>query len=362
MNTKEQNELLWRYGYPWAPTVKSIRDDTEGLDGPLDKDGKERVCPDRFKNLAEMDEARQKMVELFQSKMWLDYRDEGIAQLGRDPLIDGVVGPVTKEVFKLPRCGCPDFAFPKKEGVYKPEEAGIGPWKGCHNVGDAHAAHFQYQNDPPSHMNRDAGDGETIFTKALRKVREVNAKKGLLCYFSGPGIIEEFHPEDMGSVQSRVSWTRGNGWIGLAIVGRDGMPCSETIWIQYDNSFTSSYDIARAIHGMVLLKLHEQGHNEGLGHTSGGIMNPSLRLSTTADWEGDVAEEWQRRRFGFKPVPIPGPGPGPEPPDPEPPDDDDCNCTVLQCVLKIVGWVIQNWSDPKEKSKLAKTLKRELGE
>lgn len=340
---KEVNEYLWRFGYAFAPSVLAIKDLTGGHDGPIDSEGNLVEPPEDFLELEADDAARTEMLRLAQEWRAEEYQQAALEAYGRGTTIDGKPGPATYAMMEMPRCGCPDYAPPRAEGDGAIGAIGSGPWKGCHGVGEFHAAHWQYQNEPPAHMLKDAGDGETVFTKVLRKVRQVNAKKGLLCYYSGPGVIEEFHPKDMKSIQSKVSWTRGAGWIGLAIVGSGRLTCVNEIWVRYDNRWASSYDIENLILGLVLLKLHEQAHNEGLGHTRGGIMNPTLGLRTNPSWEGDVAEKWQRTQFGGVPVPIPGDGDDPKPP--PPPDDAP---EWVKWLAGIVEWFIKNW--PKRKT------------
>lgn len=313
--TIEVNKWLWRYGYPWAPSVLKIKDLTLGLDGPLQPDGDTRPCPDSVANLADDDPLRIEMLRLAQMMME-SYGDIGITMLGRSPIADGHDGPVTQEMIVSERCGCPDFG-PLRIDQNIIMEVGSGPWKRCHGVGEFHAAHIRFTNSPPAHLNTAHPSGRTCFQEALRLTRESYREIGLMLYFSGPGVGDELLPKDQNVVQSNASFvSSAPGWIGLAIVGNNGMSCtSSPIWARFLQGFASSSNPTSKTHAWHLLLAHEFGHNCGLSHTSGGIMNPSLNTAASGKWIGDVAESWMKGRFGGVAVPTPGPKPDPEPDD-----------------------------------------------
>jgi hypothetical protein len=66
----------------------------------------------------------------------------------------------------------------------------------------------------------------------------------------------------------------------------------------------------------VTLIKHELGHNSGLGHSRGGVMNPSIINGLPVSWKNDPSESQLRKWYGGEPVP----GGNPLPPDtPQPP-------------------------------------------
>jgi hypothetical protein len=96
--------------------------------------------------------------------------------------------------------------------------------------------------------------------------------------------------------------------IGYAYFPRPGI-CNQVVQAYIDNGFNPS-----AI-TLANLFVHEyKGHSDGLEHTRGGIMNPSIITISPLTWKGDKHENTKRRYFGGVPIP-PTPGPSPVPSD-----------------------------------------------
>jgi hypothetical protein len=56
--------------------------------------------------------------------------------------------------------------------------------------------------------------------------------------------------------------------------------------------------------------MHELGHNAGLDHSRGGVMNPSIVSGLAPSWAGDPSEPILNRYYGGEPIeqpPVPGP-------------------------------------------------------
>ena len=110
---------------------------------------------------------------------------------------------------------------------------------------------------------------------------------------------------------THITWERGRGWIGLAIVpNRPG--CKSAIWAKFD----TQYRPRDLINQWARLIAHELGHNMGMSHTRGGIMNPSIVSGpfTKRAWRGDPAERLLTRFFGGEPIELDEPDPEPDPP------------------------------------------------
>jgi hypothetical protein len=302
---QEVNEYLWRYGYPWATSVRQMEDLTKGLPGPIAENGDETPCPKKVLNLSPKNPVRRKMLALAQEILKDTYLPLAVGYAGKETPIIGESGPATFETLSTPRCGCPDFAPPKLSGGDAIELIGAGPWKGCHEIGQYHAAHIKFTNSPPSHLNGEFSTGKTVFQEALRRTRECYREIGLMLFFSGSGTGDKFLPPNASMVQSNASFVGSSaGWIGLAIVGNNSMSCnSGAIWARFLQGFASSSGVESKAHAWHLLLAHEFGHNCGSGHTSGGIMNPSLNTGSNGRWIGDVAEGWMKGRFGGAEVP-----------------------------------------------------------
>lgn len=218
---------------------------------------------------------------------------------GQEPEHDGVVGPATAELIDMPRCACPDVG-PDVEMA-----TGSGSWPaGCHpDWPNNHAFTVSFNNSPPSYLGS-LSDPNSVISRAWELCRLAYADMGMV-----------FIREDGPDANTQVIWTRGAGWIGLAIVPNRPQ-CHETIWAKFDNRYSPN-DL---VNQWARLLAHEFGHNMGKGHTSGGVMNPYILSGefTPTEWRGDPTESTFRRWFGGKPVDIdgpddPGPGPGPDP-------------------------------------------------
>ncbi len=170
----------------------------------------------------------------------------------------------TESLFKIPRCGYPDIV---------PDSTGSGSWpKGCHPEylnNHAFAVYFDLAG-MPSHW-------KPAFDQAWSLVQQAYANIGMAF----------FRVFERSKANSIVTWQRGSGWIGLAIVPR-GPKCGQTIWAKYDTRYGASFPLQRLIWQLAFLMAHEFGHNMGTSHTRGGIMNPSLINGTF------YPDQWRR--------------------------------------------------------------------
>ena len=190
---------------------------------------------------------------------------------------DGDVGPATRDLFALPRCGHPDYDGTQPMVA----EAGQGNWRGCWGVGDFHSAIVRFTNEPPGFL-------QPHIDEVWSRVVDAYADMGCL-----------FIREDNGRRPNiTVEFTVGQGWIGLAIVGQ-GETCGTTIWAKFDRN----YQPRNIVNEWTSLLMHELGHNSGLGHSRGGIMNPSIINGLPPTWRGDASEQLLIARFGGVPVP-----------------------------------------------------------
>lgn len=187
---------------------------------------------------------------------------------------DGEPGPATHELFDRPRCECPDYGSDVQAAT------GSGNWKGCHNIGDFHAAKA-YIDD-----RRMPGFLKPHFDEIWDNTVAAYRAIGLLW----------MRTDDRSSANTIISWETGRGWIGLAIVGQ-GKTCGSQIWAK----FAPSYNPSKTVRMWSGLFMHELGHNAGLQHTRGGVMNSYL-LSLPASWEGDPSRSILARKYGGVPV------------------------------------------------------------
>lgn len=234
----------------------------------------------------------------------------------RPAIHDGQIGSATLELLlQTERCGHPDYGYLDDNGnIHRGSiqaAIGSGNWQGCRNVGNFHCAVVRVKNpnDVPSHL-------APVFEDVKERVTAAYAEMGLLLIWSQTEPNPEIEAEFVRS---------SSGWIGLALLGH-GRRCGQTIWCKY----LSSYRGRDVLTEWTTLFKHEIGHNCGLQHSRGGVMNPSIISGIGISWKGDPHESTLRRMFGGQPVPIPGPDPGPGPgPTPSPKIIVDGKLTVM---------------------------------
>lgn len=224
-------------------------------------------------------------------------------EAGSELLADGVLGPSTLYAMTLPRCECPDVALPAM---------GSAGWKGCHGGANIHKALVRVsEKNLPSFLRPE-------FTEVLRRVRDAYAKLGLLFVFVNSSNGKDYLGSERITSNANIefSFTRGDGWIGLAIVGNPSIQrCDSNIWCRYEYRYQPSNIVSE---WTTLIK-HELGHNCGLGHSRGGVMNPSLVPGLPPEWaRNDPSYSTLVRWFSGEPIDLGG---SPEPP--TPPDNDD---------------------------------------
>lgn len=254
---------------------------------------------------------------------------------GRLPEFDGRVGPATVNFFEevIPkRCPVPDYA-PPKDVVFQFDDPdlqqvalamqqaepalGVGNWKACHNVVDAHCATVMVD---PANM---PGHVRPHFKEILRRVQKAYADVGLLFRFLDQARKDLLTGDVVDSnINIDMSFVpRSDGWIGLAIVGNN-QGCGSRIWAKFLATFTGGSTVEAIIQQWVSLIMHELGHNCGFLHTPGGVMNAVLINGLPGVWApDDPTTPKARRQFSGVPVAIPGGGGNPPKP-PIPPAGD----------------------------------------
>jgi hypothetical protein len=241
----------------------------------------------------------------------------------RDVVPDGDVGPVTAAMLTVPRCAMPDFAPPPDarfqyddpgvqnavESYQRYAEAGYtggsGSWpKGCDpQRPDVHSVVVAIDTSAASSSQKQ------IIDQVLKYVEQTEAEIGQSVRHVRDGSFANPH--------HNVRYES----IAGSVIGYAYFPtpdtCRQTVQARIDNTFNASLPV------MAELLTHEyKGHSDGLEHTSGGIMNPSIGNPTSrATWIGDPSFGWKRRYFGGSPLPTGpvDPPPPPPPPNPDPP-------------------------------------------
>lgn len=208
-----------------------------------------------------------------------------MAHHSRPAIVDGRIGPATRELLDMPRCGCPDYGHAHDHyGEPVQPAVGTGNWPRCHDIGDFHAATvYVDESGMPSFL-------KPVFDEVWKRTVAAYDEIGLR-------FIRVDDHDDANIDFSFVN--RSNGWIGLAIVGR-GQSCGSQIWCRY----LAKYKPSNVVGSWTELVMHELGHNCGLNHSRGGIMNPSLITGLPASWDRDPSESILKRYYGGKPIPT----------------------------------------------------------
>lgn len=262
------------------------------------------------------------------------YTRHVLDQHGRLPHFDGEIGPaiVSMVLEHNGRCPIPDYvpppgtsyvyADPDLQTVVERMQAreamkaigNGGNWPGCNNIGPFHCAAMRVNT---------AGINSRVaplWKQVMLNVRQAYAGIGLLWKFIGMDNRDLLTGEEFnGRIQTEFSFVqKSDGWIGLAIVTTNES-CESTIWLKLLATYLGGSSSAEILNQQTTLLAHEAGHNSGLGHSTGGVMNPSIvnGLPTGVWPENDPSTRKLKTLYGGVPVPIPGGGPAPNP-DPPP--------------------------------------------
>ena len=229
----------------------------------------------------------------FQEFMLSDLEPLALRHYGRSARCDGDVGPATRELFDLPRCGCADYGHAHADVQ---AAIGSGNWAGCHGIGDFHAVKAYLDKRGMPSFWKDVWD--EVWDNVVRMYDAIGLRWILT--------------EDRSEANTAISFPSNlRGAIGLAIVGH-GQTCNSHIWMK----ILASYKPRDLVWYLSLLLAHEGGHNTGLQHTRGGIMHPSINGSPLK-WIGDPSYPVLKRLYGGVPIsPVPEPPEPPVPPKP----------------------------------------------
>jgi hypothetical protein len=350
MRKPKQNETIsqfairtaWEYGHFWNP------DFPEG----------QEVKQSDLKKLSPSDPIVVKaMISL--SKMDMTrYTRHVLDKHGRPPDFDGAIGPAMVSMMMdegdAGRCPVPDFAPPKgvvfafddpdlqqvvlrMQNMEELPALGNGGWPGCHGIGNFHCKTILV-NTSGVHSRV-----LPLLKQILTNVRNAYAGIGLLNRYIGTDGFDMLSGEKFtGQINSDLSFVqRSDGWIGLAIVGQR-QSCSSRIWQKILATYLGGNTDLQIVNQITTLIAHEDGHNNGLLHSSGGVMNPSIvnNLPVGVWPESDPSTRILKKEYGGVPVPIPGGGP--IPPDKPTPSTIEQRMLAME-IQQAVNKVTMDW-------------------
>lgn len=290
--------LLWAYqfGHAWNPAFPNGMNLDEGRIAGMN--GSEQDAKSLIASWQSLDANVNRLVEAYH---------------GRELQPDGIIGPASEAVMAMRRCAMPDYAPPPQArfsydnpDLQKAVESyqryaaasGRGSWPvGCDPLRkDVHSVVVGIDTSNASSFQKG------IMADVLRYVEETEAEIGQSVRHVLSGAASPQHDVKFQNIPGGV--------IGFAYFPQPN-ECQQTVTARIDNSFDARLPV------LAELLTHEyKGHSDGLEHTNGGIMNPSIGSPTSrASWKGDKHEATKRRYFGGEPIPGPGPGPIPGPTD-----------------------------------------------
>lgn len=226
----------------------------------------------------------------------------------RAMVVDGDVGPATQALAMMPRCPIPDFApppgatfdtgIPELNRVIESMQAratGRGSWPaGCYGHSDVHEVKISYEPSGAS-------------SKQKEWLPEIKKRSHAAVAAVGVRLIEV----PVGQANIAVSFRPlGGSVIGLAEFNSG--TCGDSVFCYLNPNYSPNLD------QVLVLLLHENGHNWNLDHRAGNIMNPSI-LNTKPAWierngtqvtYQDNSFPTLRTYFGGEPLDPPEP-PGP---------------------------------------------------
>lgn len=287
----------YQRGHAWNPAYPNL----QNLDlGRVQKmTGQESDTKDLVRSLQMSDANYSVLVQAIHQRLYPDF--------------DGIVGPATQALVNIPRCPLPDFTPPPtasfhyddpllQKTVERMQRAtGSGSWPyNCHGQTGVHTVKISYDfSNAPSNV------------KSWEQELKTRSQAGVAAV--GVRVIEV--PVGDPGAQIRVSWrSLAGSTIGLAEFNNG--TCSDSVFCYLDPNYAPDLEM------VLILLMHENGHNWNLEHSSGFIMNPSILRVRPAwvVWSGSSIEYQDVRYpklkgfFGGLPLtPDPGPGPGPTP-------------------------------------------------
>jgi hypothetical protein len=196
---------------------------------------------------------------------------------GRALQVDGDAGPMTRALATMPRCPCPDhppppnatfyYADPDLQAVVESMQrraaeraTGSGSWPAdCYGTQGVHEVKISY-------------DPSRASSKQAEWLPEIKRRSHAAVAAVGVRLVEV--PVGQGNIA--VSFrSLGGSTIGLAEFNNGS--CGGRVFCYLNPNYAPNID------QVLVLLLHENGHNWNLDHRPGAIMNPSI-LSVKPAW------------------------------------------------------------------------------
>lgn len=292
------DRLLWayRFGHAWNPAYPNLLNLDEAAVAKMD--GSEADAHSLIASWQSLDANVNRLVNAFHR---------------RELVPDGDIGPASEAVMGFSRCAIPDYAPPPHASFHYDnpelqkavesqqryaEATGSGSWPvGCDPQNPkVHSVVVGIDTSNASSSQK------SIMADVLKYVEETEAEIGQSVRHVLSGAVSPQHDVKFQNIPGSV--------IGFAYFP-DPNTCRQTVVARIDNSFNARLAV------LAELLTHEyKGHSDGLQHTNGGIMNPSIGSPTArASWKNDPSFRRKKAFFGGEPIspPVP-PAPPAHPP------------------------------------------------
>ena len=292
--------LLWayRFGHAWNTAYPNLQNLDEAAVAKMD--GSEADAHSLIASWQRLDINVSRLVNAFH---------------GRELIPDGIIGPASEAVMAFSRCAMPDYA-PPPNAAFRYDDP------------DLQAAVESYQRWAEAYVGgsgswpKSGCDPQRMGIHSTRVNIDDTAasahQKSILK--EATGYVEKCEAEFGQAVRHNFNGSKTDcetdcrfQFIGGSVIGFCYFPepdtCDQVITCRIDNSFDVS-----PITTANLLEHEYKGHGDGLQHTNGGIMNPSIITYNPLTWKGDKHESTKRRYFGGEPIPPLTPPVPPTPP------------------------------------------------
>lgn len=283
---------LYHYGHGWNVKYQNLLNLDAGRVGKMN---------------GEEQDAKQLVMSFQEMDINIARQHERVHR--REYVPDGELDPITLEVMGYARCAMPDHApplthsFSYGDADFDAAVASYQRWQEfltAEGYGATGTGSWPVGCDPAWPQNHSVIvqiDTSGASADQKRKLADANKYTEACEAEIGQHVRHVWDQTPTPRAHHRVTF----GPLWGSTIGYSYFPtpntCNQTVTAKIDSTFDAS-----AI-ALANLKTHEyKGHSDGLGHTWGGIMNPSLVVVNPLSWVRDTSYNRKKGYFGGVPI------------------------------------------------------------